>query len=145
MISNPPYISPRGFDTTTARSVRNYEPRDALVPPARKGGAGEEAGGDVFYPRLLEIAARVRAKVVVFEVADMTQAGRVAGMVARDGKWEGCEVWRDWAGEGVEERGGMMGIDGREVRVVGREEGNGRAVLAWTGEGGRMLGREVQA
>ncbi len=32
LISNPPYISPRGFAKQTSRSVRNWEPKLALVP-----------------------------------------------------------------------------------------------------------------
>ncbi|EEH02611.1 conserved hypothetical protein [Histoplasma capsulatum G186AR] len=36
LLSNPPYISPAQFaNGTTARSVRRYEPKLALVPPAR--------------------------------------------------------------------------------------------------------------
>ncbi|RPB16196.1 S-adenosyl-L-methionine-dependent methyltransferase [Morchella conica CCBAS932] len=34
VVSNPPYISARGFDVETAASVRRYEPRLALVPAA---------------------------------------------------------------------------------------------------------------
>ncbi|KAI1178533.1 S-adenosyl-L-methionine-dependent methyltransferase [Nemania sp. FL0916] len=33
LVSNPPYISQRGFAVDTARSVRHYEPKLALVPP----------------------------------------------------------------------------------------------------------------
>ncbi|EER40586.1 conserved hypothetical protein [Histoplasma capsulatum H143] len=37
LLSNPPYISPAQFaNGTTARSVRRYEPRLALVPPTRR-------------------------------------------------------------------------------------------------------------
>ncbi|KAH9867571.1 hypothetical protein IAQ61_008165, partial [Plenodomus lingam] len=34
VISNPPYISPRHFWSTTMKAVRNWEPRIALVPSA---------------------------------------------------------------------------------------------------------------
>ncbi len=83
MVSNPPYISRRGFALDTARSVRNWEPRTALVP---KSGDGEEfvrrgcEPEDVFYARLLEIAALLKPKVMLFEVADMEQAIRVVQM-----------------------------------------------------------------
>ena len=40
LVSNPPYISPSGFAHSTARSVRNYEPRIALVPPSPSPAAG---------------------------------------------------------------------------------------------------------
>lgn len=64
LISNPPYISPRQFLSTTARSVREYEPLQALVPPANESDKLSDADvGDMFYPRLLDIAERVQAKV----------------------------------------------------------------------------------
>lgn len=109
--------------------------------------------GDTFYPRLLELAERVGAQVLLFEVADMEQAIRVARMVLGKGvgAWKGCEIWRDWpaAAGGKVDGGGdgdedgeveAVGIRGKDVRVRG--EGNGRAVLAWRGkDGGRMVGR----
>lgn len=135
VVSNPPYVSPRGYARETARSVRNYEPRLALVPDVGGDGSVHEAG-DGFYPRLLEIAWGVGARVVLVEVADMAQAVRVAGMA---GGWEGCEIWRDWVdgGGGAEE---VADVDGRRVRVVG--EGNGRAVVCWRGGGGGWIGRD---
>lgn len=111
------------------------------------------APGDTFYPRLLEVAERVDAQVLLFEVADMEQAIRVARMVLGKGVgvWKGCEIWRDWpAAAGGKVDGGGDGDGGGEVEVVGvrgkdvrvRGEGNGRAVLAWRGDdGGRMVGR----
>lgn len=102
----------------------------------------ETDAGDVFYPRLLEIAERVSARVFLVEVADMEQARRVVAMVGEKGRggWEGCEVWRDWPdGSDGEGNGEVVEVGGREVRVRG--EGNGRAVLAWRGGGGRMLGK----
>ena len=147
LISNPPYISPEGFERDTARSVRNWEPRVALVPPlvvAANGGGlgGGLQGGDVFYPRLLEIAEGVGARVMLVEVADMAQAVRVAGMMEGKGGWEGCEIWRDWVDEGREneDEDEVVGVNGKEVRVRG--EGNGRAVLCWRGAGGRWIGRD---
>ncbi len=146
MVSNPPYVSPTAFDRTTSRSVRNYEPKSALVPSVadrKVGGAGSCADpGDVFYPRILEIADQVAAQVVLVEVADMEQAVRVVKMVTEKGRgvWEGCEIWSDWpaagGGKGGDEK--MVEVRGETVRVRG--EGNGRAVLAWRGEGKRMIG-----
>ena len=129
-----------------------------MLAAAANADADAKDAGDLFYPRLLDLAARVSARVVLFEVADMEQAVRVAAMVrgqglglGRDrggGVWDGCEIWRDWpaagagaGGEEEEEEGGeVVGVQGVDVRVRG--EGNGRAVLAWRGkDGGRMVGK----
>ncbi|KAK4981439.1 hypothetical protein LTR66_009993 [Elasticomyces elasticus] len=94
LISNPPYISPLEFDNTTSRSVRNFEPKLALVPPSDAALSGIDQG-DVFYPRLLAIAEEVGAKLVLLEVADLTQARRVATMAYERRVWDGIEIWRD--------------------------------------------------
>ena len=149
LIANPPYISPTAFNTTTERSVRNYEPRNALVPPSSPSRAGAQetkdgnAGGDMFYPRLLDIAREVGAKVVLFEVADMVQAMRVVEMAGMDKRWVGAEIWRDWPSvqnkkEQAEE---SVVVSGKTTRVTG--EGKGRAVFAWTSQGRNMVGRAL--
>ena len=143
LVSNPPYISPRSFDNTTAKSVRDWEPKSALVPPGviskTTGDLGDASIGDAFYPRLLDIAKRVSAKVVLFEVADLAQATRVAGMVLKGKEWDRCEIWRDWPGQGGTEGWGKVQVGGRGVNVVG--EGNGRALLAWKVQSGRLIGK----
>lgn len=115
VISNPPYISPQGFNKTTSRSVRNYEPKMALVPssknhtksakPHNNSAIEEEEDhkiGDSFYPQILNIAAQANAKIVLLEVADMDQATRVAqeGIIRISRHWPTkkfyCEIWRDW-------------------------------------------------
>ena len=143
LIANPPYISPRLFDTETSRSVRNWEPKAALVPFSgiksnAPGQCADASFGDAFYPNLLDIAAQVSAKVVLFEVAGLEQAMRVAGMIGQRVEWDGYEIWRDWPWEGVKVRHPKVQVDGRDIEVKG--EGHGRAVLAWRREGGRMLG-----
>src|SRR5690606_11160420 len=55
LVSNPPYVSPSAFWNTTTRSVRGFEPKLALVPPAAGAGTAVEQG-DEFYPRLLAFA-----------------------------------------------------------------------------------------
>ncbi|KAI1354883.1 S-adenosyl-L-methionine-dependent methyltransferase [Xylaria sp. FL0043] len=91
LVSNPPYISQRGFDADTGRSVRNYEPKLALVPPGVSSSLSTAtiptsaalsscAPEDIFYARLLEIADKLRPRIAVFEVGDMKQAIRVAEM-----------------------------------------------------------------
>ncbi|RAK77496.1 uncharacterized protein BO72DRAFT_339008, partial [Aspergillus fijiensis CBS 313.89] len=112
IISNPPYISRTAFlDGTTARSVRFHEPVLALVPPspASQNGMveglgqgqrqGEGQGEDVFYARIVGLAGRVGARMVVFECGDYEQGGRVVelcrrGVTARKlgGRWE-VGIW----------------------------------------------------
>ncbi|MCJ1458065.1 hypothetical protein MMC28_008436 [Mycoblastus sanguinarius] len=145
VVSNPPYISPLAFNRTTSRSVRNYEPKSALVPVARTSPTSSTVAdtntdtdiGDMFYPRLLHLAATVNSKILLVEVADLAQATRVGQMIVASGKWEGCEIWRDWPA--APDAGGEVAAEGTQIRVRG--EGNGRAVLAWRGEGVSMLGR----
>lgn len=129
LISNPPYISPQEFCRTTTRSVRNYEPKLALVPNAAPGLDDNDAA-DLFYPRLLQIADKVKAKIVLFEVADLAQARRVAAMALRDFGWVNVEIWRDqptFPG-GIERcLEPDLVVKGVKVRGVG----NGRSVFAW--------------
>lgn len=100
LICNPPYISPDQFGNgTTARSVRFFEPKLALVPPTavsdgeRKmpgtsqkiymtsevnSETGFDAHADTFYPRLISLSSLLNAKLSVFECGDSQQAQRVA-------------------------------------------------------------------
>ena len=127
LTANPPYIPRKAFRSTTSRSVRRYEPELALVPRTVTA-AGEDEDGDVFYPRLLDIAIQVNAKIVLLEVADMEQALRVATMVAVRSVWKTIEIWRDEpsaeSGSGNE----ASCLEGAQVNVRGR--GNGRSVFA---------------
>ncbi|EGO61105.1 hypothetical protein NEUTE1DRAFT_36678 [Neurospora tetrasperma FGSC 2508] len=149
LTSNPPYISPSGFALSTSRSVRNWEPKLALVPPVER--YQEE---DVFYARLLEIARTYRPKRVLMEVGDMEQAKRVVRMVLGDGKLRGLyfgngegtrggnergagagavQIWRDdlVGFEGYEEIMEVgVGVDGQNQTIVvkGHPEGHGRSV-----------------
>lgn len=136
LISNPPYISPRHFNHTTARSVRNFEPRLALVPDEEHHVQGIDLG-DVFYPRLLHIAELVKSKIVLFEVADMEQAQRVASMIEDQGSWEGVEIWRDDPSRS--EQNDISRPYDQMAKVVGC--GNGRSVFAWRGDASLWLSR----
>lgn len=124
LISNPPYISPAAFNKDTARSVRNFEPKLALVPPGLPDGSDEEQG-DLFYPRLLAIADDVQARIVLVEVADLAQAVRVAKYAGQTGSWDGIEVWRDDPSATSTET-----IEGFRIRG----SGNGRSVFLWRRE-----------
>ncbi|KAG9649635.1 modification methylase HemK, partial [Aureobasidium melanogenum] len=133
LISNPPYISPQAFDNTTQRSVKRYEPRLALVPPPQNSALSSKVDqGDIFYPRLLEIAQNVGAKIVLFEVADLEQAQRVALMAKDQGIWDDIEIWRDYPSEhdSDAEIGNTTAL--KDVKILGT--GNGRSVFAYRGD-----------
>ena len=134
LVSNPPYISPRSFHLDTSRSVRNYEPKIALVPHLVYPSAQQRvldpqsdlAVGDMFYPRLLEIAQLVGSDIVVMEVADFAQAQRIASKAVLIDDFATCQIWRDWPNQCTAEDENLL-IHGREVQVSG--EGNVRAVV----------------
>ncbi|MCJ1400649.1 hypothetical protein MMC11_003857 [Xylographa trunciseda] len=141
LISNPPYISSASFDTDTERSVRNYEPKLALVPPPPHGASkrplssGPDVAGDTFYEPLDRLARKAKAKIMVLEVAGTEQAMRVIQGIYKgeDGYWDGCEVWHDdWDGRRSDE-----GAEGLRLRHLGT--GHGRAVVCWRGEGREWL------
>lgn len=132
LISNPPYISPSAFHRTTTRSVKRYEPKLALVP--KDADASQYSGidpGDIFYPRLLEIAKQLDARVVLFEVADLEQAGRVAAMAQQQNIWTVIEVWRDNPSQADVYGGSEQTSVATGIKVLGR--GNGRSVFAYRG------------
>lgn len=135
LISNPPYISSTAFRTTTAASVRRYEPKLALVPPIPSQDQTIE-DGDAFYPELYKIARQVKSKVVLFEVADMEQACRVAAMA--DEHWDTVEIWRDDPGTSAWDYV-EIGREGR-LWIKVRGTGNGRSVVAYSAEGSEWLG-----
>lgn len=139
LVSNPPYISPSEYWKTTTRSVRGFEPKLALVPPAShmtRRSAIEP--GDEFYPRLLEIAREVEAKVVLFEVADQNQALRVARMARDRNIFDGVEIWRDQPDEPI--KGKPKASSRQEFPIVGT--GNARSVLCWRNAGASWLGKD---
>lgn len=139
LTANPPYISRSAFARSTARSVRNHEPRLALVPDAVPASVVAALGceafpEDVFYARILELCRGWKPKRVFLEVADGEQAGRVVGRVVGDEVlrgFYGVEAWRDWP-RGVyksemvgEWEGRVRGEGGvRGVYLSRREEGD---------------------
>lgn len=138
LVCNPPYVSDWAFARQSARSVRNYEPKIAQVPAERhRGGtSGAHWPEDVFYARLLDIAVRLRPRVMLFEVGDLSQALRVAEMALGHEGLAGCgpkvsvEVWRDWpdaAPEEDEETSAEVFGASREVHIKG--SGHGRSVF----------------
>lgn len=138
LVANPPYISTHGFDHDTGRSVRNHEPKLALVPDPtllKSDGSGSPRpkDEDVFYARLLQIAEQTRPEVVVFEVGDLAQAVRVVEMALsgtrEKGDWDGSvEIWRDWPDQVAgDDEAQVVEVCGINVPVKG--SGNGRVVV----------------
>lgn len=130
VISNPPYISEAGFSKDTNRSVRNWEPKLALVPPkTRDGDLTHSQAEDVFYYKILDTARAGSARIVLMEVGDLQQALRVAQIALNMGLWSLVEVWRDWPDqepdrpEEVEE----AAVGQHRIRIRG--SGHGRSVL----------------
>ena len=140
MISNPPYISPRGFDEETSRSVRNYEPKLALVPPVHHVKIAEldESRGDRFYPRLLEIASEANVQVLLMEIDGHAQASRVGRTVHDTKVWEGYNAWRDELGNSPVEGMCISSAPADEISCIGT--GRERAIVCWRGDGGTWLG-----
>lgn len=107
IISNPPYISPAHFRPggATTKSVRKFEPKLALVPPAALTFPAVDQA-DQFYPALIRIAAATRCKLLIMEVGDTSQALRVLKLCKTSVKHGirshmhrrypiDCEVWND--------------------------------------------------
>jgi methylase of polypeptide subunit release factors len=141
-ISNPPYISQESYNTNTEKSVRDFEPRTALVPPLTQdiqNGTPPSSGndGDRFHQDILEQAAGMGTEIVLLEVDDMDQAIRVAKMAVQQTRWHTLEIWRD------EPVGGKLlqyaAIGSKFVRVCG--SGEGRSVLVCTKKGSNLIGR----
>ncbi|CZR60279.1 uncharacterized protein PAC_10175 [Phialocephala subalpina] len=119
IISNPPYISKAKFASETTRSVRNYEPKLALVPfqnqPFTRGGLEWEPELK-FYDRLLKLHQTHSSKILLMEIGDEEQARRVVEMAALANQHTGSnkiELWRDYP-DASPEKGEptMMNIQG---------------------------------
>ncbi|KAK0101188.1 hypothetical protein ONS95_012831 [Cadophora gregata] len=130
IISNPPYISRSAFNTQTTRSVRNYEPKQALVPLGQNP--------DVFYKRLIRMHQVHLSRVLVMEVGDAAQAIRVAALAFEMNNtgfkhaprvMNRVEIWRDnpdiEAGDGANEV--VKELAGEKIRIIG--QGKIRAVV----------------
>ncbi|KAI1305636.1 S-adenosyl-L-methionine-dependent methyltransferase [Xylaria venustula] len=133
LVSNPPYISQRGFRVDTARSVRNYEPKLALVPagvslctpstpqaPARSSITPQTcAPEDIFYARLLEIADELCSRIAAFEVGDTAQAIRVAEMAIA--RFQAPHHLAPEVGEGNRDRLGAHAVARWDVVEIWRD------------------------
>ncbi|KAF5879338.1 putative mrf1 mitochondrial n(5)-glutamine methyltransferase [Botrytis fragariae] len=78
IVSNPPYISEDGFNKETTRSVRNWEPKIALVPDTSRretihfndtsGKSSLLKVEDIFYHQLLRFHSLLKSKILVMEI-----------------------------------------------------------------------------
>lgn len=132
IISNPPYISQRKFLTQTTRSVRNFEPKLALVPPwAKSPPPGFPPQEDMFYHRLVDMHQKHQSKVTLMEVGDAEQAVRVVNHILNIksvARWNHVELWRDFPGQEPDRRKlRMLHVGEKLVPIKG--QGKIRAVV----------------
>ena len=145
VISNPPYISESDFQPggTTTKSVRNFEPRLALVPP--RTADNKNSDGDLFYVPIMRAALQVDAKVIVVEIGDSKQSRRVCELADQlmrtDGNEYSVEVWRDDGSTAIERTpipGSVRDIEGSS------EAANDRAVVIWRNEWALWRGESLK-
>lgn len=97
VITNPPYISARSFNTDVSRSVRIWEPKLALVPPVVPGA--KTVDHLLFYRRILQLNKdRFKSKILVMEVEDQRQAEDVVRIACEilGNINDRVEIWRDF-------------------------------------------------
>lgn len=112
LISNPPYISDASFKNgTTARSVRFFEPKTALVPPI---GTPAEAHlhEDLFYHAIVPLSFKLPASLTVLECGDRWQALRVADLCksmsgTRQASQSSIQIWSSGGGYDVPPSGAV--------------------------------------
>jgi len=135
LLSNPPYICPDEWSKLSS-SVRDHEPKDALVPSLCPDALGMDPRrvhpADVFYNILFSQADRLATKLIWFEIGDVAQAKRVVNM-AKQRNWPFIESW----GDNV--RVSADGEDLADVRtlhndVIVRGTGSPRSVVCARGE-----------
>lgn len=137
IISNPPYISLdvwRSGRGQMGHSVRKFEPALALVPGAHLEPPLGWQSADVFYARLLDIAYRVKPKLLLLEIGDEAQALRVVTNYLSHplANHSTVELWRDAPdvhGDGDGQQVGINPIANRGYTVPIKGSGNIRSIL----------------
>jgi methylase of polypeptide subunit release factors len=133
IISNPPYISKAKFNSETTRSVRNWEPKLALVPGPRgllkHTQSASISPEDIFYYQLLSTHRASFSKVLLMEVGDEEQAIRVVKLALRFHLWNRnrIEIWRDSPDDVVDVR--EIEIEISSQRIFMKGSGKVRAVV----------------
>lgn len=125
LVSNPPYVSPSDFrDGTTARSVRHFEPKLALVPPSLHGQVSDLGQEDVFYSRIITLSRKLRPRITVLECGDLMQARRAAAIhesvTAEVSEDFSVEVWP--SGQRDLEENGFHAHDGSRCVIIQRRD-----------------------
>jgi methylase of polypeptide subunit release factors len=136
IISNPPYISKAKFNCETTRSVRNWEPKLALVPGPRNLLKHTQSPSisleDIFYYQLLSIHRASFSNVLLMEVGDKEQAIRVVklGLRLHLRNRNRIEIWRDSPDDVVDvvDMGEMVTWIGGQ-RIFMKGSGKVRAVV----------------
>lgn len=96
IISNPPYISQEDFNKTTSRSVRNFEPKLALVPESREESPWQALS---FFRRLIELHEYFPSRMLIMEASGEKQCLEIAHEARQIcGEHNKIEIWRDWPG-----------------------------------------------
>jgi len=106
VIANPPYVGPQDYELggKTEQSVRDHEPKEALVPVASGHlKSTSTLQSDLFYWPIYRIAQAVDAKLLLMEVGDSAQASRVSKILAQNHSYQPdlehhrarIESWRD--------------------------------------------------
>lgn len=141
LVCNPPYVAPDDYAVggRTERSVRNHEPRLALVPPPSEGR--DLHPGDTFYPVLLRIARQVSASLIIMEVGDTAQAERVKTLIGKlKLRKVGPPLVETWYDDGsmVTEKRPKPAPEDQDDQVVDpkspRPTASARAVVLWRGK-----------
>jgi methylase of polypeptide subunit release factors len=120
VVANPPYISPDHFNKGTTRSVRNWEPKWALVPPVIPGE--EKVDPDIFYRRIIQLNKDTfKSKILLMEVGDNDQARRVVE-IALDimGSQGKIEIWADAPAESARGKSRSWRLFGPKRTVLDR-------------------------
>lgn len=146
VVANPPYISAASFNRSTApkqkrhivqppeseqltaRSVRNWEPKLALVPLISPNSI--EFPEDIFYHRILELQRDVfKSKYLILEVGDSSQAHRIALLAANQ---FGAKKTVTFLADGIEN---MKLASSRKTWYTTSTNESGRVKFVYYGEG----------
>ncbi|OAR02337.1 hypothetical protein LLEC1_06597 [Akanthomyces lecanii] len=137
LTANPPYISLDVWNSGRGQmghSVRKFEPALALVPGAHLEPPPGWQSSDVFYARLLDVANRVKPKLLLLEIGDEPQALRVVGNYLNHqlASHSTAELWRDTPdvpGEPHCHQARFVSHDGQKRSVPIKGSGNIRSVV----------------
>ena len=137
LTANPPYISLDVWNSGRGQmghSVRKFEPALALVPGAHLEPPPGWQSADVFYARLLDVAYRVKPKLLLLESGDEPQARRVVEnyLTHQLASHSNIELWRDTPdvqGTTYCHQVEVVSREGQKCLVPVKGSGNIRAII----------------